>query len=315
MWRAERALVDERSARAQLAGNAVYLGGFKAFGERKGRKYRGKSLGHHRFAAARRSHHDEVMPAGCCNFECTLHVFLPSDIAEVEVEQCLLLVKLLSRVDNHGCKGLRSREKLDDIDDAFHAIDLEIVHHGRLSDVVFRHNQPLETLGPRLDGNGKGTFDGLQPTVKPQLSDHHIAVETVCLYASSGRKQGNCQRKVKATALLFQVSRRHVHGDIGLRKLVTAVQKGCGNAVTSLLYGFIPQSREVVNHAGIHAYLNGNGGHFESVYSGTIGFYEHGIRGLRLFFRSGSGLFSVHLLQSVYQVVGRKAAGHDAAVL
>jgi len=86
------------------------------------------------------------MPAGSGNFECTFYVFLPSYVAEIKVKPCLLLVKLLSCVDNYRLEAFLSRKKLNDIKHIFHAIDFEIVDHGSLSDIALRHYQPLEML-------------------------------------------------------------------------------------------------------------------------------------------------------------------------
>ena len=110
---AERADGDEAAVLAQLAGHRVYFGCLEAFTQRKGRKDGGQALGQHGFATAGRTDKQHVVASGGGYFESALHVFLPLDVGEVEVECILPGIKFLPGVDYGGCQFLFAIEEFD----------------------------------------------------------------------------------------------------------------------------------------------------------------------------------------------------------
>ena len=107
------------------------------------------------------------MSTGGSHLEGPLDIFLTTHIGEIEVEFILMLIELLSRIDDTRLWRRRSVEESYNLEDVVHTIDLESVDDGSLVLVSLRDDKSLEVVGPRLDGYRQRTLDGLQMTVEP----------------------------------------------------------------------------------------------------------------------------------------------------
>ena len=269
----ERTLRDECGITAELTGDAVYLCGLEALGERQRWEDARQALRHHRLSRPWRTNHDEVMSASRRDFEGALGCLLSSHIGEVEVAVCLLFVELAAGVDACGLELPTTREEVDDIGQRLEAIDIEVVHYRRFANVLCWHDESFELLLPCTDGNGQSTADGLQRAIERELADKHIALELVADDAAIGSEQGNGKGEVEGGAFLSEVGRCHVHGDIAMREPVAEMLKGGIDAVAAFTDGGVAESGEMIEYAGCEAYFDGDGGYFESVDGSTKGFY------------------------------------------
>ncbi len=119
------------------------------------------------------------MTTGGSHLESTFHTILSFYISEIEFKMTLMLIKLLTRIDDCGFKLLLTIQEINHIDDAVHPIHINVVNYGSLTDILFWNNQPLVFLGTCLHGYGQGTTNRLQPTVESQLADKHILMKMI----------------------------------------------------------------------------------------------------------------------------------------
>ena len=66
---------------------------------------------------------------------------LPFYISEIEFKMTLMLIKLLTRIDDCGLKLLLTIQEINHIDDAVHPIHINVVNYGSLTDILFWNNQ------------------------------------------------------------------------------------------------------------------------------------------------------------------------------
>ena len=188
------------------------------------------------------------MTAGGGHFKCPFHALLSTDIGKIKLKSTLPLIKLLAGIRHGGLYRRVTIEECYDLGDVFHTIHVDIVHHGRFPYVLLRHYKPFETVGSGLYGYWQRSAHRLQASVQPQLTYHHIITEPTGVYLPVGRQYAYRQRQVVAASLLADIGRRHVHGYIGHRKLISVVLKSRHNAVVTLPDSDIRKPREVIHH-------------------------------------------------------------------
>ena len=184
----ERTNGDEGRVFSQFSGYGMYLGGFQAFGERKGRKDAGKAFCHHRLAASRRAYHNQVVSACRCNLQGTFHAFLTLDIGKVEREIGLAPVKFLARIDDSRFQFALAVEEIDDFGDVFHAVHVQVIDHGGFTRVLLGEDESFESLLAGADGYGQGAFDGLEASGQAQFAYEEVTVELFGGYCSRYRQ-------------------------------------------------------------------------------------------------------------------------------
>ena len=182
MGRTEGSAGNERRAATQFPGDGMNLGCLQALGQRQGWQDGRQPLGHHRLAAARRTYHDEIVPACCSHFEGTLHILLSLHIRKIKVEIRLLAIELFARIDHSGLKSRLTIEKADDLAQRLYAIDLQFVDHGSFTGILLGDNDAFETQLPCLDGDGQCPLDGAHTAVETKLPHEHEAGQTVFLH-------------------------------------------------------------------------------------------------------------------------------------
>ena len=106
------------------------------------------------------------MTASGRHLQGALHTLLTFHVTEVDVEMVLMLVKLLTRVDNGRLVAVVTVHKTDDVRQCLHAIDLQLVHDSRFTDILLGDNETLELLCPRPNGDGQCTANRLQTPVE-----------------------------------------------------------------------------------------------------------------------------------------------------
>ncbi len=251
------------------------LCGLQTLRKRQRWQDRRQSFRHHALARSRRSYHDKIVTTGGSYFQSPFHALLATHVSIVEVEVVLLFIEDLTCVHHRRLELLDTSEKCHDIGHGFQTIDVEFVDDSSFMHVLLRDDQPFVVFSPCLDSDGQDALHRLQLTIKAELTNHHIPVELGCVHLPRCRKNGDSQRQVEAAALLAQVGRSEVHGQIGTWKLIAIVLHGGRNAVTSLTHCFIAKPREMVHHATRQTNLNGHRCHFQAIDSSTICLYQH----------------------------------------
>ena len=118
------------------------------------------------------------MSTGGRHFHCTFHRVLTFYICKVEVAStCLLFIEYFSCVVFQRACLYLSRQKLYNFSQRVHSIDLKIIHNSCFTRICTRKNHALITFFPCLDGNRKGTSDGLERTVKTKFTDKEVLIE------------------------------------------------------------------------------------------------------------------------------------------
>ena len=163
----EGTLTDETGVTVQLSCDGVNLCGFQALCQREGREDGRQAFGQHRLATSRRTYHDQVMSSGSSYLQGTFDTLLSLDVREVEVVLVLLLVELATGVnDGRLVAGVAIHEP-DDIHQGVHAIDLQLVDHGCLADVLTGNDESLELFLTGTNGNRQRTTNRQQASVQP----------------------------------------------------------------------------------------------------------------------------------------------------
>ena len=216
------------------------------------------------------------MAAGRRNLHRALDVLLPADVGKVEVELALLLVKLAARVDDGRLKALHPIQKTHHVEQVVHAVDVKFVDHGRLTDVLPRHNQSLKLFFSRLNGNGQGAADGLKPSVKSQLAHEHILRKTVAFHLAQCGKDAYGYGQIIAAALLAQVCRSKVYGSIVHGQLDVIVLQRRNDTVAAFLNGSVGKTGKMEQASARHADLHRHGCHFQAVDRGAECLNQHG---------------------------------------
>ena len=98
-------------------------------------------------------------------------------------------------------------------------------------------NASLHSPGLHQARNGQGTRYSPHRAVQPQFSHYDIVLQLTCVYLSRGGQYAYGEGQVKAAALLAQVGRGQVDGQVGHGKLEAIVLHRRGYAVLALLDG------------------------------------------------------------------------------
>ena len=273
--RTERSLRYERQAARHLSRHAVYLRCLQALGKGQRRQDGRQALCHHRLAAARRAHHDQVVAASRRHLKRTLHLLLSAHVGIVELGAILLVIKLLACVHAHRLEPLLTGDHAYHLLHLRHAVDPDALNHSCLAHVLLRHDKGHEAIGLGTHGYGQRSFDRLQRPVEPQLPDKHYAVKTHRLNLFRCREHPDGERQVEAAAFLAQVGRRHVYRYVGVGKEVAVVYKCCCHAVSALAHSRVAKTCHAEHDALGEAYLYGDGRYVKAVDGGTIGLYKH----------------------------------------
>ena len=114
------------------------------------------------------------MASGSRHFKGPFHARLSFYVGKVELEVILLLVKFLACIDNRGLENRVAIHECDNVCKRVHAIDLQIIDDGSLTDILARHDEPLVFVGPGFDGNRQCATNGLKGAVESQFPYKHI---------------------------------------------------------------------------------------------------------------------------------------------
>ena len=109
----------------------MHLGGFERLVERERRADTRNAFGEHRFAAAGRADHEDVVATRDRDLDGALHVLLSLDVGEVVFDRVEFAEDGV-RVDAHGLDVERAREKFRRLAQVLHGINIESRHHGGL---------------------------------------------------------------------------------------------------------------------------------------------------------------------------------------
>ena len=133
-----------------------------------------------------------------------------------------------------------------------------------LTDIRLRHDEALELLRTGSDGYGQGSADRLQTPVETQFTYHHILRQTSLAHLPVGGEDADGKGQVVAAALLADIRRREVDGDVGSGRLEADIPHGRTDTVVTLLDGGIGQSRQAKLHPSGHIHFDGDSRGFQS---------------------------------------------------
>ena len=111
----------------------------------------GQALGQHGFSRPRWSDEQDVVPAGCGDFQGAFGVELAADFGEIFF-QCAVGPEKRLPVDDERGGVLLSGQELDDFGKCMHAVHLDVVDDRGLTCVLGGKNQRVPVLAYHADG-------------------------------------------------------------------------------------------------------------------------------------------------------------------
>src|SRR5712692_11992187 len=181
------------------------------------------------------------MATGAGNFEGALGGLLATHILEVHHEVLQLAQKGVA-VYFERQNTVARVDETDHIEQRPHRVHRDPAHHGGLSGVQFRHNHAGDLLAPRLDGNGQCPSDDAHAAVQRQFSNEEAVGNLLFVQSPVGTQDSERHGQVEARALLANVCRSEVNGDLSGRDVVAAVFQRRAYAVTALAHGRVGQA-------------------------------------------------------------------------
>lgn len=151
------------------------------------------------------------MMAGSSNLQSPFHVFLSSDIREIDVVSVCFFPEKAVNINLYRFKLPQSVEKIKDIPELFHPVNIQSRDHRRLPGIFHRHYYPLEAFFPCTEGYWKNTFHGLKRPVEGKFTHHDVGFDFSRCYLFIGRQDSHCQGKVVRRSLLPDIGRGHVY--------------------------------------------------------------------------------------------------------
>ena len=283
----ERTLGNERRTAWKPTCHGMNLGGLKALLQRQGRQYARQAFRKHALATSRRANHYQVVPSCGGNLQGTLDALLSLDVREVEFELALACIEVLPCVYHHGIHDF-SVEMPHHLTYVPYSIDMNLVHHGCLMDILLWHEDSIVTHFACLYGYGQNAPDGNHRAIQAEFSHHHVSVEALGIHLSVGGKDGYGDGEVEARPFLPDVGRGKVDGNLLGGEGVAAVVDGSHNAFVALLDRIVGQAHyHEANTTGC-VDLYGNGHCLQALHDGTVSLYKHSssILGSMSFFQS-----------------------------
>ena len=165
------------------------------------------------------------MATGGGDFETALDGLLPFDVGKVVLVVAEGACELGAGVDHGRLDGGGPVEEVDDLSEAFGAVDLQIVHDGGLAGVGAGYDDALALLAPGLDGDGEDPFDGPQTAVQTQLAHDDIAVEVVTFHHADGAEDADGDGEVVGGAFLLEVGGCEVDDEVLVRDLESGLEE------------------------------------------------------------------------------------------
>ena len=215
------------------------------------------------------------MSTSSSHLQGTLYAFLTTHIGKVEIKGVLVVVKLLTCINNGRFAILGTIQKGNHISDILHAVHLKLVYHSRFAHILLGNYQALKLLFACTDGYRQHTAYGFQFAIQAQLAYHHIILQCIFCYLAVGSQYTNSQWQIVATTLFTDIGRTHINCQIGCWGFITNILDSCANTVVTLFYCGVGQARQVKRSASCQINLDGYGGCFECGNGCTIGFNKH----------------------------------------
>jgi hypothetical protein len=106
-------------------------------------------------------------------------------------------------------------------------------------------NDQLATLAARRDGGGNHARDGPQATIESQLCEKFMLCKIVLWYLPRGTEDTQCDREVKAPALLGQIGWSQVYGDTAIRESEVGVEDGAADAILAFSHGGLWEANDI----------------------------------------------------------------------
>ena len=232
MRAAERPLLQEPPL-AQKAGDAVYLGHFQGLGFAHGRQDSRDALGQHGLAASRRADHEDVMAAGCGDFQDPLGFGLALDFGEVDV-----IVQLVRRQGFRPGRVQRlfTGQAGGDVAERIDTVDREVRTEQGFGGIVAADEDRLHPLGGPFQDHGQDTVHRPDAPVQGQFPHEEAFFAGLFGNLAARHQDGHGQAQIQAGRVLLQVSRRQVDRQAAHGKFIAAVLDGSPDPLFGLFH-------------------------------------------------------------------------------
>ena len=186
-------------------------------------------------------------------------------------------IELATGVDDGGRQGVLAMEEADHLHDVVDTIDIEVVDHSGLAGILCREDETFVAQLAGFDGDGQGATDGHEAAVESQLTHDEVARQFVGHDHVARRHDAYGNGQVIGRALLADVGRSHVDGDLRGGHLVARVEQGGTDALMALLDSRIGKSHEEELHSTRCVHLDGDDGGIDTLHGGSEDFDQHSI--------------------------------------
>ena len=237
MYLAEGPFPYKRSLLIQHSENTVYLCYFQAFLHVRRRQDPCYALCGHRFSAARRSDHEQVMPARHSDLCRPFHIFLSLDIRKVRQHLSPFRLNCLLDLRPVHCSLLiLSPENLHNFGKASRPDHFHAFYKRSLCHVFLRYNAPAYPCPFSFHYNGKYPRHFPHSSVKPQFSCDQASLCRRRTDLPQGSQNRRCNRQVKRCSPLPQSRGRQID-DRTLRRIIKpGIPDRCPHALARFFY-------------------------------------------------------------------------------
>src|SRR6202171_2527058 len=240
MRRAEWTGGNKRAIAIKQARDAVDLGRFNRFIERHRWNDRGDAFRQHRFARAGRTDHENVVPAGNGHFDRAFDGALSFYVGKIDLV-VLVRGEKIGQVTASRKKRELTAHEFECLPQILHAVDVDLVDHGGLARVGFRHEQGALAAFARFQRDRQDTFDRPHRAIQCEFPDKREILERRAVDFFGDGDHSERDRQIESRAFLFDISRRQIHRRASARPTIAAVSYGRGYAVETFFHGRIGQ--------------------------------------------------------------------------
>ena len=235
MGRAERSRGHKRFFAIEQTGNAVDLCRLDGFFERHRWNDGRDALGQHRLARAGRPDHQDVVTTGDGHFDRTFDVALALHVAKIDI-----VVLVAGEKHAEIAAGWKQRnftaQKLKCLPQILYAVDVDLVHHGGLARVCFRHKHSVLAAPARFQSDWQHALDGTHRAVQRELTDEAEFFESRRVDLLAHRDHPERDGEIEAWAFFLNIGGREIDCCAAARPVIPAICNRGGDAVADLFH-------------------------------------------------------------------------------
>ena len=206
------------------------------------RQDRRDSLGDHALSGPRCPDHQQMMKSCRGDLHRTPDRTLSVDVAEILFGFCACFLKQRRAVHGEGREQTVSLPLIhrlqigDRLRKRPYAHDTHAVNDGSLPDAFGGQKAGLIPFFPRLFDDGQYPCDPFDLPVETEFADDQRLTQGIRIDLSERRENPECDRQIDADALLADVRRRKINGDVFGRQLDPRIAQGDPDAFRGFAY-------------------------------------------------------------------------------